>query len=122
MNKKLIKIKLPKNNKKRKNINNKYHVFYRIIHGKILLLNNLFLIILTLKDKEKLEIVMRNHIMDNSKIINLKDREHILGIMVRYLLEIGFKEKWMELDNFLGPMAQFIEDNINMIKDMVRVK
>lgn len=94
----------------------------KIIPGRVNLITNLYLSILISKDKEKLERFTMNLTMDNLKKTNFMVKVHTLGIMERFLQEIGFKDKCMGLVNFAGRMELFIEDYINMTKGTEKEK
>jgi len=54
-----------------------------------------------------------------SKMINLKESENLYGKLAMSILEIGKKEKWMELENLRIEMGIFYKDNLSIIIYMI---
>ncbi len=46
----------------------------------------------------------------------------IIGIMEKFIMEVGIKVKWKVKDNSIGLKELFIEVSIKMIKNMGKVK
>lgn len=60
--------------------------------------------------------------LDHLNKIIFMEKDHINGIMVIFIMDNGYKEKWMGLDNFIGNLDIHIKDNIKMILNMEKGK